>query len=81
MDWKDSLDKYLTTEPQDNFEDWCEDVVNSFSDAFYNENEHWIEESNMQCNKWFNKLYDKDRNSNESAVIIQRAFDMYVKKK
>jgi hypothetical protein len=81
MDWKDSLDKYLTTEPQDNFEDWCEDVVNSFSDTFYNKNEHWIEESSGQCNKWFNKLYDKDRNSNESALIIQRAFDMYLKKK
>jgi hypothetical protein len=77
MDWKNSLDKYLTTEPQDNFEDWCEEVVNSFSDAFYTQNEAWIEEHSGQCNKWLNSLYNRNKDASESSLIIQRAFNNY----
>ena len=81
MDWKDSLDRYLTTEPNDNFEDWCEEVVNNFSDAFYTQNEAWIEESSGKCNKWLNSLYNRDKDASESSLIIQRAFNNYIKNK
>jgi len=42
MNWKNSLDKYLTSEPYDNFDIWAEDVVECFTDQFYWDNEDWI---------------------------------------
>ena len=44
MDWKISLDRYLTTEPHYEFDSYCEDVfAEQFSSEFYNENDEWIE--------------------------------------
>ena len=43
MDWKVSLDRYLTTPPDDGFDGWCEDVLgNKITDTFYNENENGL---------------------------------------
>jgi len=80
MDWKISLDKYLTTPPDDGFDCWAEDVLgNQLSDSFYEKNEDWIDEYDGLCNKWLNKLFNKEVPASDAAKIIERAFGMYVK--
>jgi len=37
MNWKQSLDKYLTTPPED--DPFYEDVVEAYTDSFYNKHE------------------------------------------
>lgn len=78
MDWKISLDKYLTTPYDDGFDGWCEDVLgNKMTDTFYNENEKWIEDTNGQCNKWLNKLFYLGFEPRQAAEIIERAFKIF----
>ena len=74
MSWKNALDKYLTQEPDYNFDNWCELVIEAFSEEFYNKNEDWIMDNN-QCNMWLNKLYGKE--PKETAKIIERAYNYY----
>lgn len=77
MDWKVSLDRYLTASPNEDFEDWCDDVLgNKITDTFYNENVKWIDEYDGQCNKWLNELFRRYKNT-EAALIIERAFKIY----
>jgi hypothetical protein len=58
MDWKASLDRYLTTPPEDGFSEWVEAVVEEFSDEFYQdayeERTDW-ENSDLETS-WFEKL-------------------------
>lgn len=42
MNWKTSLDKYLTNPPDNGFDFWCDKVIDHLSDEFYNLNENWI---------------------------------------
>lgn len=76
--WKNSLDKYLTTPPDDGFDVWVEDVLgNKITDKFYNENEEWLEKHDGQCNKWLNELFNQNKNTTEAAQIIERGFKFY----
>lgn len=80
MGFSESLDKYLTTPPEDDFDNWCEDLFgNKISDDFYNSNEKWIDESNGTCEKWINKLFNCDKSTTEAALIIERAYKLYIK--
>lgn len=80
MGFSESLDKYLTTPPEDDFNNWYEDLLgNKLSDIFYNSNENWIEESNGTCEKWINKLFNRDKSTTEAALIIERAYKLYIK--
>lgn len=82
MNWKVSLDMYLTSPPDDGFDGWAEDLFDCFDDVFYNTNEKWIDEYDGVCNKWLNKLfYDKCVTPKEAAIIIQRAFKIFIKNK
>ena len=79
MSWKVGLDKYLTTSPDDGFDDWCDDVLgNKLTDTFYNENEKWVDEYDGKCNTWLNELFKRGKNTTEAARIIERAFLIYV---
>jgi hypothetical protein len=80
MDWKQSLDKYLTSSPNDDFSDWCEDVENRFSDTYYDYNQSWILEYDGISNKWMNKLYNKGIKPSNAAIIIERAFKLFILK-
>jgi len=71
-DWKQSLDRYLTTEPEDNFTPWVEKVVEAFSEEFYEANEDWIEEPDGLCNNWLNQLFGED--PEVAARLIEKAF-------
>lgn len=79
MDWKTSLDRYLTSPPDDGFDGWAEDVLgNKITEDFYNKNEKWIDEYDGQCNKWLNELfYRRSKSPMEAAQIIERAFKIY----
>lgn len=82
MNWKNSLDKYLTNPPDDGFDNWCEDIIsNQFTDLFYNGNEDWVHKYNGLCDKWLNELFRRGKNTSDSAKIIERAFKIYTKTK
>ncbi len=84
MNWKTSLDKYLTSEPCDNFDVWSEAIQESFTDQFFYDNELWILEYDGKCNEWINKMFYKHQWSNiqpiEVARIIERAHKIYINK-
>lgn len=84
MDWKKGLDRYLTASPyedDDDFDDFCCEVIENFSDDFYLKNEKWIIDDTAQIDRWFNKLYYKNHplSYKECAEIIERANSLYVK--
>lgn len=77
-DWKAGLDRYLTQgPPDDGMDDWCEELESKLSSEFYNKNEDWITYCDTQCNKWMNKLFNKDKSPEEAAKIIERAHKLY----
>lgn len=81
MDFKTSLDKYLTLNPFDFTDSWFEEVLgDKISNKFYEENEYWIE-NDPQLEKWLNKLFDYGKTPTESAMIIERAFNIFIKNK
>ncbi len=69
--WKASLDKYLTSSPDNRFDNWCEEVENAFTDEFYEANEDWIMQSGGECNTLMNELFNSDKSPIEVAQIIQ----------
>jgi len=78
MNWKASLDKYLTSPPDDGFDGWCDDILEKqISDAFFNKNEKWLLDNNGLCSKWLNVLFNRNKNTDETAKIIERAFKIY----
>ena len=82
MNWKTSLDKYLTTPYDDGFDDWADDVLGKMiTDTFYNENENWLNEHSGQCNKWLNELFNRGKSTIEAARIIERAFYFFIQTK
>lgn len=81
MNWKISLDRYLTTPPDNGFDDWSESVLERISDSFYSENESWVNDYDGQFNKWLNELFERGKSSIDAAMIIERAFGLYLKKR
>lgn len=72
------LDRYLTTEPVDNFTPYVEQIVDKFSDDFYYENQNWLDEYTGQFNKWCNRIFDrKDWSPEQAAKIIERTKRLY----
>ena len=74
-----SLDRYLTTEPEDYFTPWGEKVIELFPENFFNENEDWVLDYDGLCNKWMNKLFNS-KTPEQASLIIERAFNIYLKK-
>lgn len=78
MNWKISLDKWLTTPYDDGFDNWSDEILgNQISDKFYYKNEDWLNESGGQFDKWLNILFKKNKDARTSARIIERAFNLY----
>lgn len=78
--FKIGLDRYLTSSPDDSFNDWCEAVVDQISDSFFNTHEGWIDEYDGVCTQWLNALHVKDKAPQEAAAIIERAHRLYLNK-
>jgi hypothetical protein len=78
--FQQSLDRYLTSNPfDDECVSWCEDVIEAFSDDFYNDNEDWIDDNSGVFNKWLNRLHH--HSPTKTARIIERGHSIYLKKK
>lgn len=73
-----AYDRWATSEPPDDGLDcFTEDVTETFSESFYENNEEWIL-NGEQCNKWIEKCYYyKDINPKATAALIERAFRKY----
>lgn len=78
--FQQSLDKYLTTPPDDGFDNWCEDVMSHIPDHLYYPHEQLLNQSSGVCNKWLNKLFDKEYYSLEASQILMRAITIYQNK-
>jgi len=77
MNWKQSLDRYLTTPPDDGFTDYCEAVTEAFTDTFFDTNESRILDDTEQIDKWLDKLCFSGVEPEKAAKIIERAFKFY----
>jgi hypothetical protein len=71
MSWKSKLDKYITSAPDDGFDNWCDIVTDSFSDTFFEKNENWILDNNGVCNTWFNSLFKTGISPEDAAKVIE----------
>lgn len=76
MNWKQSLDRYLTTPFDDGFDSFAEMVIDKFSDEFYEANQEWIDSTDGQFNKWLEKLFYWHK-PDMASQIIERAFKFY----
>jgi len=72
-----SLDRWLTTHPDEDYDNWCDEAIEAFSDDFFNRNEDWIMDEEGLCSEWLNKLHST--NPNLAAKIIERAYRRYGK--
>ena len=76
MDWKQSLDRYLTNPPDDGFDGWASTVIEAFSNEFYESNEDWINETGGLCDKWLNKLFNQGIPPEIAAKVIERTYNI-----
>ena len=67
--WKASLDRYLTSEPPDDFTPWVEHVLDNYTINMNTE----FEDSEIE-NKWLNYLYDKEYSPKEAARLIEKTY-------
>ena len=74
---KISLDKHLTSNPFDN-DDYWEEVCESFTEDFWEENEKSIMDG--QIDKWINQCENsRELNPKYAAKLIERAHKIYLK--
>lgn len=77
-DWKTSLDRWLTTPPEDPFGDYIEAVLqDKVLVDFYDEQEGWLEDDDGLFVQWTYRLYERGKSPMETGIIIQRAFKIY----
>ncbi len=77
--WKQALDSYLTTPPDDGFDCWCEAVDNLFSDEFWEQHgEGWLALPDGLYTKWMNKLFKIGKEPEEAAKIMERAYKIFI---
>ena len=80
MSWKQSLDRYLTSEPEDYFTPYCDEIIEKYiSDDFY---KNYYEDSVLMNSdiedRWLSKLFRKGYTPEEAAKIFERAFILHV---
>lgn len=75
MNWKISLDKWLTTDPNESADGWHESLIDSFTDIFYDRHEDWFDSDLYQT--WSNRLYKRSVDPKRAAMIIERAYKFY----
>ncbi len=68
-----AYDRWLTTDPHEQADNWVDNVCEHFTSQFYETNEKWI--NGEQSNLWFIRLIDKS--PEEAARIIERGFKLY----
>lgn len=71
------LDKWLTTEPTNEHQNYYDAVIENLTEDFYAANEDWIEIYFGQYDAWVQKLINKGTDPIQSAKIIERAKTFY----
>ncbi len=71
------LDRYLTSPPDNGFDDWAEQVMDSHTDLFYDANSIWL--FGGLYDKWLAKCFDdKNLMPKETAELIERAHRLFI---
>lgn len=78
MDFAKSLDRYLTTPPDDGFECWCESVIRAVSPSCYERHQDFFDATDGTLDKWLNKLFDRNHFAKDAAKIIERAVSLFL---
>lgn len=76
MSWKQSLDKFLTSPPNDDYQNWCEYTYEELSQEFFDKNEIWLFSEHSVVNKWLESLFS-GKTPSEAAKIIERTYRRY----
>lgn len=71
MNWKTSLDKYLTTPPDDGFDNWVEKTIELLQDDVFNKHEQWIVDSS-ECNEYLNDMFNKNWTPYRASQVLTR---------
>lgn len=74
MNWKERLDKYLTTPPEDGFDDWSSEVDNNLSECFWDTYGHEFMFEDKATDWLTNLYYVREKTPQEAAKIVERAF-------
>lgn len=68
------LDKYLTTQPEDKFSPFCEQVIEIVSLEFYTKNEDWLLNSEI-CNAFLRLYFDEGVEPKKAAIDLEKFFN------
>ena len=71
------LDKWLTTEPTNEHQNYYDAVIEALTEDFYAANEDWIEIYFGQYDSWVQLLIRKGTDPKQAAKIIERAKSFY----
>lgn len=74
MNFKQELDRYLTSAPDDSFTNYVESVIDLVPDEIYNLNEDWFTNGQEVCNEWLNKFFAWDLPVKDAAIEIVNIF-------
>ena len=66
------LDKWLTTPPDEGFDNWADDVIDHFTNEYYEAHEKEIASSSGEMNDLINKYFNEGLSPNEAAEKIER---------
>lgn len=69
-----NFDRWLTTEPSDNFDNWCDQTIDAVSNDFYETFDDWLIADGLG---WFEKLFKKGHEPKLAAKIIERTHKLY----
>lgn len=70
MNWKQSLDRYLTTPPDDGFDGFFDQVIELLPSGFYEEYEGWLygDECNTILYSYFRHGYTPEQAANDIQI-------------
>ena len=69
MEWKLSLDRWLTSPPEEYYDNWVDDTINLIPNTKYQLYESWILDYK---NRWFDRLFTKGLTPKEASKVITR---------
>ncbi len=76
-DWKASLDRYLTTEPEDDFTPYVEAICNYVPEEFYNQHESWFDEYDGECNRLLSLCFSEGIEPKQAARFIETIYQIF----
>lgn len=73
------LDRYLTSEPDNGFDNWCDNLLNNhISNDLYNIDEDWFCEPIGKCNQLLNVYFSEGKSPKEGGQRIERYYRLFL---